>query len=573
MNKNKSNKKVNIKGNEGLIKVELRFKILIITLLIAFLPTTVVAIYVMNNLIPQYEKITYDYFVNKQQQTLERITEKIFNDMANIAKEYAIWNELYRAVVAKDKETINFYWTNWLYQEPYNFSLIIGFSKEGEIISFHSPVGDIENSDSTKIFKIFKKVVDNIYPSDDINLIRVEKGFITINGKIFAFVCSPVLDDKNLAKPVAGALFLAKDIDKFVSLIQPYMVDRIYFTNQTVISTNNRLLSNKLQLLDTEGNKIGVLVIDYNEKTLLNVKKHFEKLLIITFLFLIVLTLLISFLSGVCLTKKVVQLEDYAISLFSNINGDTVTPKPNIKKEGRFENVEIILEYFSKEIKSKISILKQQDELLKELFEREKRNFEGAIKLLISIIEMKDPYTKGHAERVMKYSKRIGEKLSSKGYKIDLFDLEIAAYLHDIGKIVIPENILNKPDKLTQEEYAIVKRHSLDGYNILSNIEYFDNIKEIVLYHHENVDGSGYPLGIKGDKIPVESKIISVADVFDALTTDRPYRKAFSEQKAIEIMKEEVGKKFDPEVFEAFLAVIKEEKIINLVEMKIDGEI
>jgi len=571
LNKNKSNKKVNIKGNKGWIKVELRFKILIITLLIAFLPTTVVAIYVMNNLIPQYEKITYDYFVNKQQQTLERITEKIFDDMVNIVKEYAIWNELYRAVMTKDEETINFYWTNWLYQKPYNFSLIIGFSKKGEIISFHSPVGDIKSSDSTKIYKIFKKIINNIYPSDDINLIRVERGFITINGKVFAFVCSPVLDDKNLAKPVAGALFLAKDIDEFVSLIQPYMVDRIYFLNQTMTSTNNRLLSNKLQLLDTEGNKIGVLVIDYNEKTLLNVKEHFEKLLIITFLFLMVLTLLIAFLSGVYLTKKVVQLEDYAISLFSNINGDTVAPKPNIKKEGRFENVEIILEYFSKEIKSKISILKQQDELLKELFEKEKRNFEGAIKLLISIIEMKDPYTKGHAERVMKYSKRIGEKLSSKGYKIDLFDLEIAAYLHDIGKIVIPENILNKPDKLTQEEYAIVKRHSLDGYNILSNIEYFDNIKEIVLYHHENVDGSGYPLGIKGDRIPIESKIISVADVFDALTTDRPYRGAFSEEKAIEIMKEEVGKKFDPEVFEAFLAVIKEEKITSSVEMKIDG--
>ncbi len=379
------------------------------------------------------------------------------------------------------------------------------------------------------------------------------------------------MDDKDLTKPVAGVLFLARDIDEFVSLIQPYMVDRIYFVDKTNVSTEENLLKNHVELFDIEGYKIGTLVINYNERTLVNIKRHFEKLLIITFLFLMALTLLIAFLGGVYLTRRVIQLEDYAISLFSGINGDVTTPKPNVKKEGRFKNVELILEYFSNEIKSKISILKQQDKLLKELFEKEKRNFEGAIKLLISIIEMKDPYTKGHAERVMKYSKKIGEKLFSKGYKIDLFDLEIAAYLHDIGKIVIPESILNKPGKLTQEEYSIVKRHSLDGYNILSYIEYFDNIKEIILYHHEIVDGSGYPLGIKGDKIPLESKIISVADVFDALTTDRPYRNAFSEEKALEIMKEEVGKKFDPEVFEAFLNVLKEEKILNSVEMKIDG--
>ncbi|ADQ07599.1 metal dependent phosphohydrolase [Caldicellulosiruptor hydrothermalis 108] len=551
--------------------MELRFKILVLTLIVAFLPSTIVAIYVMNNIIPQYEKITYDYFVNKQQQTLERITQKIFDDMTTIAKDYAIWNELYRAVVTKDEETINFYWTSWLYQKPYNFSLIIGFSKEGKIISYHSPFGDIKSSDNTKIFKIFKKVISTVYPSDDINLIPVERGFLKINGKVFAFVCSPVLDDKDLAKPVAGALFLARDIDEFVSLIQPYIVDRIYFVDKTNTTTEENFLKNHVELFDIEGYRIGTLVIDYNEKTLVNIKRHFEKLLIITFSFLMALTLLIAFLGGVYLTRRVIQLEDYAISLFSGINGDVTTPKPNVKKEGRFKNVELILEYFSNEIKSKISILKQQDKLLKELFEKEKRNFEGAIKLLISIIEMKDPYTKGHAERVMKYSKKIGEKLFSKGYKIDLFDLEIAAYLHDIGKIVIPESILNKPDKLTQEEYSIVKRHSLDGYNILSNIEYFDNIKEVVLYHHENIDGSGYPLGIKGDKIPLESKIISVADVFDALTTDRPYRKAFSEEKALEIMKEEVGKKFDPEVFEAFLNVLKEEKISNSVEMKIDG--
>lgn len=553
--------------------MELKFKILIVTLVIAFLPTSVVAIYVMNSIIPQYEKITYDYFVDKQQQTLERIVQKIFNDMTNIAKEYAVWNELYEAVRKKDLKTVNFYWTSWLYQEPYSFSIIIGFSKEGDIISYYSVKKDVLSSGREKIERIFQKVVNTVYVSDNVNLIPVEKGFLDVNGDIYAFVCSPVMDDKDLTKPIAGALFLAKSIDKFVSLIQPYIVDNVYFVDKTNQKAYKKLLDNRVRLFDTDGSEVGVLVIEYNEKALIDIKRHFEKLLVITFVVLMFLTLLIAFLSGIYLTKKIVQLEDYAISLFSDINGEAATSKPQIKRQGRFKNVELVLEYFANEIKNKITILKQQDKLLKELFEKEKRSFEGAIRLLISIIEMKDPYTKGHAERVMKYSKKIGEKLINKGYNLDLFDLEIAAYLHDIGKIVIPENILNKPGKLTQEEYSMVKRHSLDGYNILSNIEYFDNIKDIVLCHHENVDGSGYPLGIKGDKIPFESRIISVADVFDALTTDRPYRKAFSYEQALKMMQEDVSKKFDPEVFEAFLKVIEEEKIFEIEEMKIDGQV
>lgn len=111
----------------------------------------------------------------------------------------------------------------------------------------------------------------------------------------------------------------------------------------------------------------------------------------------------------------------------------------------------------------------------------------------------------------------------------------------------------------------------MDGYNIFLNIEYFDNIKEIILYYYENVDGSGYLLEIKGDKIFFELKIIFVVDVFDVFIIDRLYCNVFLEEKVLEIMKEDVGKKFDFEVFEVFLSVIKEEKILNLVEMKIDG--
>ncbi|ABP66558.1 metal dependent phosphohydrolase [Caldicellulosiruptor saccharolyticus DSM 8903] len=554
--------------------MELRIKILIVTILVAFLPTSIVAAYVMTNIIPQYEKITYNYFVTQQEKSLERIKAKVFEDMTNFSKEYAIWNEIYEAVLMGKLSTIEFYWTNWLYQKPYDFSIIVGFDKQGKIICSYSKYQSIKDININKLSKIVQKTISKQYIIyKEVSLIPVEKGFIKFNDKIYAFVCCPVLDDKNLSRPVIGALFLARDIKNFVSLIQPYVVNNVYFQPKESSTRPNRLLRNEIAITDIDNNILGSIVLDYDEKPLVLVKKHFENLLIAMFMILTILTLLISFISGMYLTNRILKLEEYAIGLFSRINGEATLPKPNVKKEGKFENVETILTYFSNEIKSKISLLKTQDDLLRELFEKERRNFEGAIKLLISIIEMKDPYTKGHAERVMQYSKKIGQKLvNQKGYKINLFDLEIAAYLHDIGKIVVPENILNKRGKLTDEEYSIVKRHSLDGYNILSNIEYFDSIKDIVLYHHENLDGTGYPLGINGDKIPVESRIIAIADVFDALTTDRPYRKAFSEEEALIMMKNDVGKKFDPEIFEVFLEVLAEEKISN-VEMKIDGQV
>ncbi|AZT90979.1 HD domain-containing protein [Caldicellulosiruptor changbaiensis] len=554
--------------------MELRIKILIVTILVAFLPTSIVAAYVMTNIIPQYEKITYNYFVTQQEKSLERIKAKVFEDMTNFSKEYAIWNEIYEAVLMGKLSTIEFYWTNWLYQKPYDFSIIVGFDKQGKIICSYSKYQSIKDININKLSKIVQKTISKQYIIyKEVSLIPVEKGFIKFNDKIYAFVCCPVLDDKNLSRPVIGALFLAKDIKNFVSLIQPYVVNNVYFQPKESSTRPSRLLRNEITITDIDNNILGSIVLDYDEKPLVLVKKHFENLLIAMFVILTILTLLISFISGMYLTNRILKLEDYAIGLFSRINGEATLPKPNVKKEGKFENVETILTYFSNEIKSKISLLKTQDDLLRELFEKEKRNFEGAIKLLISIIEMKDPYTKGHAERVMQYSKKIGQKLvNQKGYKINLFDLEIAAYLHDIGKIVVPENILNKRGRLTDEEYSIVKRHSLDGYNILSNIEYFDSIKDIVLYHHENIDGTGYPLGISGDKIPVESRIIAIADVFDALTTDRPYRKAFSEEEALIMMKNDVGRKFDPEIFEVFLEVLAEEKISN-VEMKIDGQV
>ncbi len=179
---------------------------------------------------------------------------------------------------------------------------------------------------------------------------------------------------------------------------------------------------------------------------------------------------------------------------------------------------------------------------------------------LLKALEEKDSYTAGHGDRVALYSEIIGERLGIDGKRLE--DLKIAARLHDVGKIGVRDKVLNKPGKLTLDEFEEIKRHTLKGAEILKEVPSFKRIIPWIKYHHEHWDGSGYPEGLKGKRIPLESRIIEVADVYDALVTQRAYREAFEPKEAIKIMKTESGKAFDPVVLAAFLDVIsKIEKI------------
>ena len=182
---------------------------------------------------------------------------------------------------------------------------------------------------------------------------------------------------------------------------------------------------------------------------------------------------------------------------------------------------------------------------------------------LLKALEERDPYTAGHGERVALYTEIIAERIGVDGKHLE--DLKMAAHLHDVGKIGVRDKVLNKPGRLNVVEFEEIKMHPLKGVEILSEVPLFRKIVPWVKYHHEHWDGSGYPTGIKGKQIPLESRIIEVADVYDALTTKRAYRDAFSSEKAVEMIKAESGKAFDPVVVTAFLEVIDE---INEVRIK-----
>lgn len=176
-------------------------------------------------------------------------------------------------------------------------------------------------------------------------------------------------------------------------------------------------------------------------------------------------------------------------------------------------------------------------------------NYLSMIEIMANAIEVIDAYTSEHNNRVADISAMIGEYINFP----DIEALKIAARLHDIGKISIPSEVLNKHGKLSPEEFEIIKTHPVAGFQIMDKIEYFKEIKYGVLYHHERYDGKGYPHGLVGDEIPLLAQIISIADVFDALITDRPYRKAFSIEKAVEVIIEGSGTMFNPILVEAFL--------------------
>jgi len=185
----------------------------------------------------------------------------------------------------------------------------------------------------------------------------------------------------------------------------------------------------------------------------------------------------------------------------------------------------------------------------------EKTHFE-TIMAFSEALEARDQYTAGHSRRVMEYSKSIGQRL--KLDKQDIEDLKKSALLHDIGKIGIPDTILKKQGKLTDEEYAIIKSHIETGAAILKNIKSFKHLVPAVYHHHEQFDGEGYPNGIKGKEIPLHARIIAITDTFDAMTSSRSYRSALSFRTALSELERRKGIQFDPDIADIFIEILQE---------------
>lgn len=193
---------------------------------------------------------------------------------------------------------------------------------------------------------------------------------------------------------------------------------------------------------------------------------------------------------------------------------------------------------------------KENDRLIYDL----KELFSGTINAIIEALDAKDSYTLGKSRRVTFISLKMVKYFNLP--MEELGKLELAGLLHDIGMIGISEEILNKTEALTEDEYESIKKHVEHGVKILEDIKQLKDVVEIIKYHHERFDGSGYPYGIKGDEIPLNARIISIADSYDSMVSNRSYRKGLSHEEAMKKIIEQSGRQFDPVIVKAFSTII-----------------
>ena len=216
------------------------------------------------------------------------------------------------------------------------------------------------------------------------------------------------------------------------------------------------------------------------------------------------------------------------------------------EKSDKFDQLLLLIESGLKSVNQMRTISKMNDNLEKAYID--------SIEILRHTVEAKDPYTKGHSDRVSEYAVLLGKKLNLPNEDIE--KLKIGGLFHDIGKIGIPDSILLKESKLTDEEYIKIKEHPVIGYNILENADMFKNILDIIKYHHERFDGNGYPEKLAGTNIPYLARITSVVDSFDAMTSKRSYRDSLPMDVVKSEILQNLGSQFDPEIGIAFLDIL-----------------
>lgn len=224
------------------------------------------------------------------------------------------------------------------------------------------------------------------------------------------------------------------------------------------------------------------------------------------------------------------------------------------KQGGEFSRDDVLL----------LSSLAQQTALviyLANLYAEADDLFVSTVSALVAAIDAKDPYTEGHSQRVSEYSVAMARELDLPPRMVQ--EVRLGALLHDIGKIGVPDAILRKPDRLTEEEYEEVKKHPLIGAKIIEPVHQLEGIVPALAQHHERVDGKGYPLGLKGEGIALIARLVAVADVFDALTSERPYRPPMNLEDALDIIRKSAGSQLDARCVDAFFRAYLKGKIIT----------
>ncbi len=456
--------------------------------------------------------------------------------------------EWYRSAAKNHKNTI---WTN-----PY-----LDAGDSGEIIVTVAKA--VTNQDKLigvvgmdiKLKK-FSHIIKNIHFG--------EKGYLMLlgkNGDIYAHPNGKMLT-KNISK--------SKWAEKILSNTQG--TDLYTWNNQEVIVSY-------LTVPQTQWKLVGIMPVNI-EKLISPIRNK----IIIVGIISIIVTFLIGYFLSLIITnpvssimKAINELSMYNFNVHLKINSNDEFKILGEKFNDMIHEIKVLLKerdiHVNELTKKNIEISSQKQEILayseetealneelSSLIDTIKKNYLSTVSALANAIEASDKYTRGHCDRVRSFSVSIGERLSINQHEIN--NLEFASILHDIGKIGIPSFILNKEGALSYEEFKLIEQHPQIGYEMLKDVDFLQESRNIFLQHHERIDGKGYPNHLKGSEINLLAKILMVADSYDAMTSSRPYRKnPLSKEQAIKQLQLGTGSQFDEKVVNAFLDILKEDKI------------
>lgn len=312
------------------------------------------------------------------------------------------------------------------------------------------------------------------------------------------------------------------------------------FSDQRDLSVANISFAEILGAFEVRTNyELGVLGVALSRNALVqtsNISRWQIFLLVATANFLIIL---VGINLANQITRPLIRLVQASLQVTEGDLSIRVSPQSN-------DEVSVLTESFNAMV---ASLDQSQRELLK--------SYDDTLEGWARALELKDKETEGHSERVANLTVRLAEALGIRGDA--LINIRRGALLHDIGKMGTPDAILHKGGRLTEEERQIIEKHPQDAYNMLNQIGYLQSALEIPYCHHEKWNGSGYPRGLAGEEIPISARIFSMVDVWDALTNDRPYRKALSRPEAVAYLQNERGRHFDPRIVDVFIRLVQAE--------------
>lgn len=480
-----------------------------------------------------------DSYIKSKESQIEYFFDQNFKDLEEIVDTNAVWTDAIEAMNRADEEWLSDNATEYLI-ENHNFDIdYIYVSREDE--KFSKAYG-FTASDKLRSINSYRDVLND---DKEVSLL------IWDDDKLLLIHASPFyLNDMTSPE---GVYMVARVLDEaYISSLSEVLsetdVKQITFSRERKYTIKDKYIHDSILT--------SYFIEGYDgDNVYLNVDFHISYL---DQLFNRQSAILMAISSAIAIILLLVIL--YNLKLYTNKLGSVVEAIKDISNGHYQLKIKTQKSFFMPEMDKLIdSVNKMSSDVENHVKVIEKHGdvinnkYLEMVKLLVNIVEMNDSYTYHHSVSVSEYALIIGKAISFS----DLENLELAAKLHDIGKIAIPTNILNKPGKLTDAEYGMIKTHSEEGYKLLSKIDIFDVAIEGVRYHHEKYNGFGYPDGLVGDNIPLIAQIISIADFYDALTSDRSYRKALKCSEAMEIIISEKGKALNPELVDVFYNEIK----------------